>query len=196
MKLYFRYRNEETIVDYFRKGGFFLCTRAWPQYACWQFFPHGYERRVPRNAVLFYRGLRGANGEVVYSSLYEKTVENHFYKGGVFLVRMGTVCRFAIFSSWILGRGFKERTKNLQGLRGPEGEVVFSSLYEKTVENHFYKGLFFFVHWRMATVSRFAIFPHGSGGGIPRNAEKICRGLRSPNGEVVFSSLYFRWSLL
>ena len=30
---------------------------------------------------------------------------------------------------------------------------------KRSVENHFYKGLFFFfVHWRMATVCRFAIF--------------------------------------
>ena len=105
MKLYFRHCTKKPSKITFIRGGVGwgagLCTGAWPQYAGWQFFPHGSGGNVPRNAQNICRGLRVADGEALYSSLYEKTVENHFYKGLFFLVhwRMATVCRFAIFSS-------------------------------------------------------------------------------------------------
>ena len=92
------------------------------------------------------------------------------------------VCNFFLLDP---REGPKERTKNLPGLRGPDGEVIFSSLYEKTDENHFIFVGFFLCAW--AQYAGLQFFPHGSGGGVPRNAQKINRGCM-----VQRVKLYFR----
>ena len=99
--------------------------------------------------------------------------------------RKATVCRLAFFSSWVWGRGFKEGRKNYRGLRGPDGELVFSSLHEKTFENHFYKGGVFLCSGAWPQYARLQFFPHGTGEGVPRNALKIYGGLWCPDGDVV-----------
>ena len=59
--------------------------------------------------------LRGPDSEVVLSPLHDKTVENHFYKGGFFCAlahgHSMPVCNFFLMD---LGEGPKKRTKKLQ----------------------------------------------------------------------------------
>ena len=99
----------------------FLCTCTWPQYAGLQLFPHGSGGGIPRNAQKHYRGLRG-----------------------------------------------------------PDDEVVFSSLYEKRSKITFIRVDFFLCTGAWARYARLQFFPHGSGGGVPRNAQKIY-GLAAPS---------------
>ena len=78
-----------------------------------------------------------------------------------------------------LGEGVRRNAqKTHRGLRGPDGGLLFPSLYEKTVENHFYKGGVFFCalahgHRQYGGLQ---FFPLGSVRGVPRSARKIYRG--------------------
>ena len=187
VKLYFRHCTIKGSKISFIRVCFFLCINAWPQYAGWQFFPHGSGGKVPRKAERIYRGLCGADGEVVYSS-FEKTVENHFYKGLFFFCALAhghskPVCNFS--SSVWGGESQGTQKKIRSGLRAPGGEVVFSSLYEETVEDHFYKGgvVFFLCTGAWPQYAGWRFYPHGFG-------ERSQGTRKILDGEVVYSSLY------
>ena len=126
--------------------------------------------------------LRGPDSEVVLSPLHDKTVENHFYKGGFFCAlahgHSMPVCNFFLMD---LGEGSQETHKKItEDCAVQHGEVVFSSLYEKKRSKITFKGGCFLCSgaWPQYAGSQF--FPHGSGGGLPRNKQKIYRGLRGP----------------
>ena len=69
-------------------------------------------REGPKERTKNLPGLRGPDGEVIFSSLYENTDENHFIFVRFFLCAWAQYAGLQFFSSWIWGRGPKERTKN------------------------------------------------------------------------------------
>ena len=122
-----------------------------------------------------------------YSYMYKTTAENRFKKGGFFCALVhATLCRFAIFSSWVWEVGRKEGTKNLQGTAWSRWCSCNRYCTKKRSKITFNK-CFFFVHWRMAAVCRFATFSYWIRGRVPRNAQKIYRGCA-----VQMVKLYFR----
>ena len=102
------------------------------------------------------------------------------------------VCNFFPHGS---GKGSQKTHKNFTGGCTVQMVRLYWSLYEKTVEDHFYKGGFFcaLAHGHSMPV---AIFPHGSKGGIPRNAQKFTGGCGVQHGEVDIVRKTGRKSLL
>ena len=189
---------EKTVENHFYKGLFFFVHWRMATVSRFAIFPHGSGEGSQGTQKKFAGGVRSPNGEVVFSSLYEETIEDHCYKGrgvgwGVCALGHGHSMPLGNFFLMVNGGKVPGNAEIFyRGLRGADGEVVYSSLYEKTVENHFYKGgvVFFLCTGAWPQYAGLQFFPHGSWGGVSRNAQKIYRGLRGPDGEVVFSSLY------
>ena len=167
---------------------FLLCTGAWPQYAGLQFFPHESGGGVPRNAQKIYRGLRGPHGEVVID-IGRKNGRNHFKRVGC--TGAWPQCAGLQFFPQASGKWVKriERTKNLQGA-APSRCLSCDRYCTKRRSKITFIRVVFLCTCTWPQYAGLQLFPHGSGGGIPRNAQKHYRGLRGPDDEVVFSSLY------
>ena len=194
VKLYIRHCTKKRSKITFIRVCFFLCTGAWPQYAGLQFFPHESWGGVPRNAQKVYRGLCAPDNEVVFSSLYEETIEDHFYKG-----RGGGVCALAHGHSMPVGNFFLmvlgETSQGTRKIFAGGCALQMVKLYirhctKKRSKITFIRVCFFLCTGAWPQYAGLQFFPHESWGGVPRNAQKVYRGLCAPDNEVVFSSLY------
>ena len=177
--------HEITVENHFYKGGGFFCARPAHGHSvpvC-SFFLMG----LGEGSQGIHKQFTGAARSTRWSCnryCMKKRSKKTFVRVGFFVHwRMATVFRFAIFPHGSGGR-VPRTHKSLQGLRGPDGEVVIE-LYEKTVENHYYKGGYF-LHWRMATVCRFAIFPYESGKGLQGTHQNLPGAARSRWWSCIF----------
>ena len=138
-------------------------------------FPHRSEGGVPSNAEKICRGLCAPIMKLYFRRNAE-TIEDHFYKGGgVFFCALahGHSMPVGNFFLMVLGETSQGTRKIFAGGCAVQMVKLFSSLYEKTVENHFYKGLVFLV-LRMGKYAGLQFFPHGSPQGKPKEFTGGC----------------------